>query len=87
MNEFCDRNDLVMSDITLLSHESLTYISEAHGITSWLDYVICSRNTHSLIKHVCILDRPLSSDHLPLFIDFNIVFNDIVPFKKHTFVF
>ena len=82
--KFCDRNELVISDITLLTRDSFTYVSEAHCTTSWLDHAICSRNIHSLIKHVCILDRPPLSDHLPLFTDFNIVFNDSVPSKNYT---
>ena len=55
---------------------TLTYVSEARGSTSWMDYVMCSKNMHSLIKHVCILDRPLLLDHLPP------LFIDIVPSKN-----
>ena len=36
---------------------------------------------HNLIKHVSILDKPPSSDHLPLFTVFNIVFSDNAPLK------
>ena len=65
--DFCDRSELVISDITLLAHDSFTYVSKTYGSTSWLEHVIYFRNMYSLTKHVCILDRPLSSGHLPLF--------------------
>ena len=37
---------------------------------------------HTLVKCISILDRPPSSDHLPLAIDFNIVLSGNIPFTN-----
>ena len=37
---------------------------------------------HNLNKHVCIIDKPPSSDHLHLSTVFNVNFNDNVPVKN-----
>ena len=68
-----------MYDITLLPYDSLTYVSVAHGSSIWLGHAICSRDMHNLIKYVFILDKPPSSNHLPIFTVFNIVFSDNAP--------
>ena len=43
-----------------------TYVSDAHMTTSWLDHYICSANMHSNIDNITFLDKPPSSDHLPI---------------------
>ena len=66
----------------MLPYDSFTYVSDAHGSTSWLDHVVCSRDMPTLIKHVFILDKLPSSDHLLLSTVFNITFNDNVHIKN-----
>ena len=42
-----------------------TYVSDAHGTTSWLDHYICSHAADCLLSGFVILDKVPSSDHLP----------------------
>ena len=51
---FCSDNDLVASDLLFLGPASnnYTYVSAAHGSTSWLDHCLCSPNLHSTIDTV-----------------------------------
>ena len=50
--DFQDRLDLIMSDAVLLSDDSFTCVSEAHGTTSWLDHGICSLFMHYLVNNI-----------------------------------
>ena len=43
-----------------------THVSNAHGSTSWLDPLICSRDMQAKLQSVSILDMLPSSDHVPL---------------------
>ena len=70
--EYCSENGFVISDVEILgsSSSTYTYISAAHGTTSWLDHCICSFSLHSAIQSVCINYDGYSSDHLPLIVSF-----------------
>ena len=86
ITDFCDRLDLIVSDVKILSRDTFTHVSDAHGTTSWLDHGICSNYMHNLINNVCILDKSPSSDHLPVSFIFNIVFSDYTPFNNCSVV-
>ena len=45
---------------------SFTYISQAHGTTSWLDHCITTVAGRSLITNAYITDNVICSDHFPL---------------------
>ena len=57
-----------------------TYVSDAHGTTSWLDPLLCSQDMPTKLHSIVILDMLPSSDHVPLsfVFDFNsfLTFND-----------
>ena len=64
---FCDDNNMLISDkLRLHSNNTYTYVSHAHGTTSWLDHVVSSANADDLISDINIEYNYVSSDHLPL---------------------
>ena len=79
--DFCDRLDVIISDVKLLSHDFFTHVSDAHGSTSWLDHGTCSNYMNNLISNICILNKSPSSDHSPLSFAFNITFSDSASFN------
>ena len=55
---------------------SFTYISEAHGSTSWIDHCVCTSQAHASISVINVIYDTQSSDHFPLSICIDI---SIVP--------
>jgi hypothetical protein len=72
--EYCDRENLCLSDYTLLPRNSdiFTFVNAANGAVSWLDHVITTKDAHSLIHKIEILRSFVSSDHLPIITHMNI---------------
>ena len=68
LQELCSNLDLVVSDCDFYGRTSgmFTHVSNAHGSTSWLDHVICSRDMQAKLQSVSILDILPSSDNIPL---------------------
>jgi len=64
--EMCKTNNLVLSDIDLLGSNTYTFVSDAHHTVSWLDHFVSSADMHHIIKHISVLDKWPTSDHLPL---------------------
>ena len=60
----------------MLLPNSFTYVSQAHGSTSWLDHCITTVSSQSIISNCYIINDIVCSDHLPLCIDINC---DITP--------
>ena len=62
-----------MSDICFLgpSRCSLTYVSAAHGTTSWLDHCLCSPSLHRLVHAAEIRFDICTDDHMPLAVTSN----------------
>ena len=67
--EFCDNNNLCFLDKELLSPDSFTYISQAHGTTSWLDHCITTTSGRAITSSLSIIDNIVCSDHFPLCIN------------------
>ena len=65
----------VLSDMTRLNNSNdvtvFTYISDAHGTTSWLDHCLSSVNLDKLISSCEVSDKYVTSDHLPLLLSVN----------------
>ena len=64
--EFCNLNKLDFIDRIILPSSSFTFISQAHGTTSWLDHCITTAAGRSLISNAFITDNVICSDHFPL---------------------
>jgi len=62
LHEMCLTESLRIIDVEFLSQDTLTYVSNQSGHTSWLDHFITSQNV--LCSVVKVLDTVLSSDHL-----------------------
>jgi len=69
---FCEGNNLLCSDYQLLDKEkSYSFVSHAHGSTSWLDHCLTTYNMHHMIRDMYIDYSFITSDHLPMFITLN----------------
>ena len=56
-------------DRIILASSSFTFISHAHGTTSWLDHCITTADGRSLISDVFITDNVTCSGHFILSIN------------------
>ena len=90
---FCTDRGLIISDYHFFGRVSdqFTYVSDAHGTTSWLDHFICSHNLHCNIVDMKILDKSPCSDHLPIYaklkldIGLSVLASSSVPASDVTF--
>ena len=64
--EFCNLNKLDFIDRIIFPSSSFSFISQAHGTTSWLDHCITTAAGRSLIANALITDNVICSDHFPL---------------------
>ena len=67
--DFCDNNNLCFIDKEKLSPDSFTFVSQAHGTTSWLDHCITTTSGKSITSNISIIDDIVCSDHFPLCIE------------------
>jgi len=65
---FVNENNMHVSDYEHFGRYSsqYTYVSDAHASTSWLDHYVCSSTMHNSITKITFIDKPPSSDHLPI---------------------
>ena len=65
---FCTEFNCIISDVEVLgiTSDAFTFLSEAHGSTSWLDHCISSVQVHNCIESIKVNYDVLSSDHFPL---------------------
>ena len=79
LQELCSNLDLVVSECDFYGRTSgmFTHVSNAHGSTSWLDNVICSRDMQAKLQSVSILDMLPSSDHVPLSAVFDFIISPV----------
>ena len=56
---FCTGKGLIISDYKFFGRVSdqFTYVSDAHGTTSWLDHFTCSHDLHCIIVDMKIFDK------------------------------
>ena len=67
--DFCDNNNLCFIDKEKLLPDSFTFVSQAHGTTSWLDHCITTASGKSITSNVSIIDDIVCSDHYPICIE------------------
>ena len=65
--EFCDNNSLCFLDKNFLPPASFSYISQAHGTTSWSDR--CITTTSGRTSSLSIIENIVCSDHFHLCIN------------------
>ena len=56
-------NDFIISDYALLPQDTLTYISDAHNTTSWIDHFVSSFSVHQAMLNMDVLTECIISDH------------------------
>ena len=68
LSTFCTEHNYVLSEVDRLGcgSGSFTYLSEAHGTTSWIDHCVCTEQAHPSITDVNICYDMQSSDHFPI---------------------
>ena len=68
LSTFCTEHNYVLSDVDRLGcgSDSFTFLSEAHGTTSWIDHCLCTEQAHSSITDVNTCYDMQSSDHFPI---------------------
>ena len=67
--DFCNNNNLCFIDREKLPPDSFTFLSQAHGTTSWLDHCITTTSGQSITSNVSIIDDIVCLDHFPLCIE------------------
>ena len=68
VSNFCEDLEFVGSDTSFLPNDSFTYLSPAHGTTTWIDHVVSSHGFHQSIVDIQILHNYIISDHRPLLV-------------------
>ncbi len=65
---FAEDQGYVLSDMIYFKDNPsvFTYVSDAHGTTSWLDHCMCTKNANDLITSLEISDKYICSDHMAL---------------------
>ena len=66
MVEFCNDNNLIISDTMLLPESSYTYISESSESTTWLDHIVSSIDIQNPISNISIAYDATDTDHIPM---------------------
>lgn len=72
LTHFCTEHELVCVDVDRLGMDSgsYTFISEAHGTSSWLDHCLVTKSAFNSVTNVRINYDTLWSDHFPLQLKF-----------------
>ena len=80
--DFCDNNSLCFIDKDKLLPDSFTFVSQAHGTTSWLDHCITTASGKSITSNISIIDNIVCSDHFPLCIEIVCDINKLCDFTS-----
>ena len=71
LSDFCRENNLVISDRCRLPRNSFSFVSGAHGSTSWLDHVVATEVCDNHITNISILTNTVPYGHMPISINLN----------------
>ena len=63
LEDFCMENDFIISVYALLPQDTITYISDAHNTTSWIDHFVSSFSVHQAMFNMEALTECIISDH------------------------
>lgn len=71
LNYFCTERELICVDVDKLGVDSgsYTFISDAHGTSSWLDHCLVTKSAFNAVVDVRIMHDTLWSDHFPLLLE------------------
>ena len=80
--DFCDNNNLCFTDKDKLLPDSFTFVSQAHGTTSWLDHCITTAYGKSITSNISIIYNIVCSDHFSLCIEIVCDINKLCDFTS-----
>ena len=63
LEDFSMENDFIISDYAILPQDTVTYISDAHNTTSWIDHFVSSSSVHQAMLNMDALTECIISDH------------------------
>ncbi|XP_070534996.1 uncharacterized protein [Ptychodera flava] len=68
LKKHCEQSGYIISDVDLLGldSDSFTYVSDAHGSTSWIDHCVTTEISHNNVVSVSMLHNFVDSDHIPV---------------------
>lgn len=74
--KFCDEQEWICADVERLGIDSdtFTFISDAHGSTSWLDHCVVTESAWQSVVDVRVHYDCIWSDHLPLEINVSLCY-------------
>ena len=72
MENFCTSNHFVVADVAALPPSTYTFLSEAHGTTSWLDHVCVSENVVEHVRNFEVMYGGGTSGHFPIGFSLNL---------------
>ena len=72
MVDFCNENNLIISDKMLLPELSYTYISESSDSTTWIDHIVSSIDIQNAISNIKIAYDVTDADHIPMTMHVNL---------------
>lgn len=88
LSNFCEDENFVIKDVEWITNSSIddtgvfTYVSDAHGTTSWLDHVVCSGNVSYRLSNFVTLPQYQCSDHVPLAFAYKLCVDTMQPHKQ-----
>lgn len=74
---FCQETSLKVADILLLPQTSFTHINDGSSTESWLDHILCTNGSFSIIDDVRIDLSIASSDHFPISLKLQLQGSDV----------
>ncbi len=69
---FCKKENLIISDRLSLADDSFTFVSDAHGVVSWIDHVVTTLSGHAIVASMNVDYSFHSSDHFPVTMEIGI---------------
>ena len=68
LSVFCEEFGLIISDVRLLggSGNVHTFVSAAHGSTSWIDHCLSSPPLHDTVQSILVIYDVSVTDHMPI---------------------
>ncbi|VVD02666.1 unnamed protein product [Leptidea sinapis] len=82
---YCEEEDWTCADVSTLGVTSgtYTYLSDAHGTTSWIDHVVVTSAALRALRGVRVLNNVYWSDHFPLAVEFDFDLAILTPISPH----
>lgn len=71
LRSFCTKQCMSISDELCLPNDCYTFISKAHGTSSWLDHCLTTHSAHNTVKDISVYKGIVTEGHFPLICKFD----------------